>query len=66
MSRRLRDFSTILEKTLIAERAPAARNSSAARPRLRPEDQIGILWEPFRKHSSAEERALMKVVGECA
>ena len=66
MSRRLRDFSNLLEKTLVAERSNLDSRPASTRPRLRPEDQMGILWDRFRSRSTAEERALIKMADECA
>lgn len=54
MSRRTRDFSSIMEQTLITERTPSALSHLASRPalplpRLRPEDEVGVLWDRVRE-----------------
>lgn len=54
MSRRTRDFSTIMEQALITERRSVPSLGLTSRPalplpRLRPEDEVGILWDRVRE-----------------
>lgn len=62
MSRRLRDFSTIMEQSLISERMfasslPLARRSAIPLDRLSPENEVGLLWDRLRERDRAPATA---------
>ena len=59
MSRRLRDFSTIMEKSLISERMfasslPVAPRSAIPLQRLSPDNEVGLLWDRLRQRDGAK------------